>query len=130
MLTRLASDINALILDYLTMEGYPQAAANFSKEANIGPQDDADFIQARWEVRQYIHGGKFEAAIEALNELDPEVCQPNGLSDSPSFFPLPYYMMIITRVIHAPLIGPRVLDDKHHLYMIMLHKFHLFFMKC
>lgn len=56
------------------MEGYPKAAANFSKEANLGPQDDQDFIQARWGIRQHIHSGNFEAAIEALNEVDPEVC--------------------------------------------------------
>lgn len=57
------------------MEGYPNAAANFSKEANLQPHDDDEFIQARWEIRQHIHSGNFEAAIEALNEIDPEVCQ-------------------------------------------------------
>ncbi|KAL3960534.1 hypothetical protein ACCO45_005651 [Purpureocillium lilacinum] len=38
------SDINALILDYLTMEGYPNAAAKFSKEANLQPQQDSASI--------------------------------------------------------------------------------------
>lgn len=55
------------------MEGYPQAAANFSKEANLNPQEDQEFVQARWDIRQHIHSGNFEAAIEALNEVDPGV---------------------------------------------------------
>jgi hypothetical protein len=66
-------DINALILDYLTMEGYPQAAANFSMEANLQPHQDDDFIRARQEIQNYIYHGDIESAIESLNELDPEV---------------------------------------------------------
>lgn len=67
------SDINALILDYLTMEGYPKAAAKFSKEANLHPQQDDESIRARQEIQRSIHAGNIESAIEALNELDPEV---------------------------------------------------------
>lgn len=68
-----ASDINALILDYLTMEGYPKAAAKFSKEANLQPQQGDRSVKARQEIQQAIHSGHIEAAITALNELDPEV---------------------------------------------------------
>jgi hypothetical protein len=67
------SDINALILDYLTMEGYPNAAAKFSKEANLQPHQDNASIRARQEIQNHIHSGSIQAAIEALNELDPEV---------------------------------------------------------
>lgn len=67
------SDINALILDYLTMEGYPKAAAKFSKEANLHPQQDEESIRTRQEIQRSIHAGNIESAIEALNELDPEV---------------------------------------------------------
>jgi glucose-induced degradation protein 8 len=67
------SDINALILDYLTMAGYPKAAANFSKEANLQPQQDDSAIRARQEIQHAIHTGNIENAISALNELDPEV---------------------------------------------------------
>jgi glucose-induced degradation protein 8 len=68
------SDINALILDYLTMEGYPNAAAYFSQEANLEPQQEDDSIRARQDIQNSIMTGNIEAAIEALNELDPEVC--------------------------------------------------------
>lgn len=67
------SDINALILDYLTMEGYPNAAARFSKEANLHPQQDVASIRARQAIQNCIHSGNIQFAIEMLNELDPEV---------------------------------------------------------
>ncbi|KAM3432940.1 hypothetical protein NHJ13734_006636 [Beauveria thailandica] len=67
------SDINALILDYLTMEGYPNAAAKFSKEANLQPQQDIASIRARQEIQNCIHSGNIQSAIEMLNELDPEI---------------------------------------------------------
>ncbi|CZR47012.1 hypothetical protein FPRO06_05869 [Fusarium proliferatum] len=67
------SDINALILDYLTMEGYPNAAANFSKEANLEPHQDTQFIIARQEIQNCIHSGDIKTAITTLNEFDPQI---------------------------------------------------------
>jgi glucose-induced degradation protein 8 len=63
-----------LILDYLTMEGYPKAAAKFSKEANLQPQQKDNLILARQEIKQAILEGRIEVAITSLNEVDPEVC--------------------------------------------------------
>lgn len=60
------------------MEGYPQAAANFSMEANLQPHQDDDFIRARQEIQNYIHHGDIESAIESLNELDPEILDEDG----------------------------------------------------
>jgi glucose-induced degradation protein 8 len=65
--------INDLILDYLTMEGYTLAAAKFSKEANLPPQQDTSTIQARQGIISLIHAGQIDQAIESLNDLDPEV---------------------------------------------------------
>lgn len=67
------SDINALILDYLTMEGYPKAAENFCKEANMSPQDEREGIEERWAVRQHILKGDYMSAISILNEIDLQV---------------------------------------------------------
>lgn len=75
------SDINALILDYLTMEGYPQAAANFSKEANLQPQQDKSFVHARQQIRSAIHNGKIDEAIILLNHFNPEVSFGNSYLD-------------------------------------------------
>lgn len=72
-LTHLKSDINALILDYLTMEGYPKAAAHFSKEANLKPQQQDSSIRTRQQIQNSIHMGKIDEAIVALNYLNPEV---------------------------------------------------------
>jgi hypothetical protein len=67
------SDVNALILDYLTMEGYPKAAAKFCREANLQPQQPDPSIQTRQDIQHAIHSGNIARAISALNELDPEL---------------------------------------------------------
>ena len=67
------SDINTLILDYLTTEGYPTAAANFSKEANLRPRQEEESVKARQQIQHAIHLGSIQDAIEALNELEPQV---------------------------------------------------------
>lgn len=55
------------------MEGYPNAAEKFSKEANIPPQQDILSIRTRQEIQNSIHTGNIQTAIETLNDLDPEV---------------------------------------------------------
>ncbi|KAI0019495.1 CTLH/CRA C-terminal to lish motif domain-containing protein [Xylariomycetidae sp. FL0641] len=67
------SDINALILDYLTVAGYPNAAAKFSTEANLHPQQPTSSIQSRQQIQTFIHKGEIESAIHALNDLDPSI---------------------------------------------------------
>jgi len=73
----LKSDINALIFDYLMTEGYPSAAAKFSKEANLRPQPEEESLIARRQIIQSIHSGKIQEAIEALNDLEPQVLDNN-----------------------------------------------------
>lgn len=67
------NEINALILDYLTTEGYTSAAAKFSKEANLRPQQDEESVRPRQQIQSYIHRGRIQDAIEALNELEPQI---------------------------------------------------------
>ncbi|KAI9901441.1 hypothetical protein N3K66_003258 [Trichothecium roseum] len=71
------SNINELILNYLTMEGYPKAAANFCKEANLEPPQDEDMMEARQQIQDFILRGEIQSAIEALNELDPLILDKN-----------------------------------------------------
>jgi hypothetical protein len=73
LMSLLDSDINALILDYLTTEGYPSAAARFSKEANLRPYQEEESVKARQQIQHSIHLGSIQEAIDALNELDPQV---------------------------------------------------------
>ncbi|RKF53878.1 Glucose-induced degradation protein 8-like protein [Erysiphe neolycopersici] len=58
--------------DYLTKEGYPRAAAKFSREANITPYQDNELIRARHSIIHSIHSGDVKSAINTINELDPE----------------------------------------------------------
>lgn len=103
------SDLNALILDYLTMEGYPQAAAKFSREANLQPMQDDPVVKDRQKIKQLIHEGKVQEAIEELNDLDPEVCELYIPFEHPS-------TMIRTRVYMHHAYGLRAVDDKQPLF--------------
>lgn len=66
-------EMNALILDYLTVGGYSRAAASFAAEANLVPQQDNEDIEIRQDIQSAIHGGRIIEAIDALNDMDPEV---------------------------------------------------------
>ncbi|KAL5349235.1 hypothetical protein ACLOAV_005523 [Pseudogymnoascus australis] len=67
------SDLNVLILDYLTAEGYPTAAERFSKEANLSPSKQQDSVLLRNRIQHDIHLGSIQNAIEAINELNPQI---------------------------------------------------------
>ena len=66
-------DINYLVMDYLVTNGYPSAAKRFAVEANIQPKADVESIQERVEIRNAIHSGDIQTAIEKINELNSQV---------------------------------------------------------
>jgi hypothetical protein len=67
------SDLNALVMNYLINEGYQAAALNFAKEANITPQVDLSSMDERIKIRNDIHLGNIQSAIERINGLHPEI---------------------------------------------------------
>lgn len=71
-LTR-SSDLNTLILDYLLLEGFPDAAAEFARETGLPADVDHAMIQERMEIRSAVEEGGVEEAVRRVNELDPEV---------------------------------------------------------
>lgn len=75
----LTSDLNAVIMEYLISEGYPEAAQRFALEANIEPELDVDSIQERVEIREAIASGDIQNAIEKINELNPQVGPSSSL---------------------------------------------------
>ena len=81
-------------MDYLIHEGYPAAARKFSSEANIPQRTNSESIQARVEIRNAIHTGDIQTAVEKINELSPDV--------SPSFFlvTVPSVARIIPEFMH------------------------------
>lgn len=68
------SDINTVIMDYLIKEGYPDSARKFAMEANLKKPTNDDEIRIRVEIKNAIHSGQIQTAIEKINELNPEVC--------------------------------------------------------
>jgi hypothetical protein len=101
------SDINALILDYLTTEGYPSAAAKFSKEANLNPRQEEESVKARQQIQHSIHLGSIQDAIEALNELEPQVSLCTFL------FSMSPFAMIRHEFMHHSY-SLRVVDEKKY----------------
>lgn len=65
--------MNRLIMNYLVVEGYKDAAELFSAEAGIAPPSDLGAIQDRMEIRRAVQSGQITRAIELVNELNPEV---------------------------------------------------------
>lgn len=95
-----SSDINTVIMDYLIKEGYPDSARKFAMEANIKQKPEDASITARVLIRNAIHSGDIQTAIEHVNELDPEVCTLLVKSS-----PTPLLFAMIISVPHAPLIA-------------------------
>ncbi|CAO1636695.1 unnamed protein product [Sympodiomycopsis kandeliae] len=72
-------DMNRLIMDYLVIEGYKDAAQRFSVESGLSPQVDLSSIQNRMIIRSAVQRGDIEDAISRVNELDPEILDTNPL---------------------------------------------------
>lgn len=67
-------------MDYLITEGYPSAARKFALEANLQPKTSLETVEERVEIRESIHRGDLQTAIEKINELNPQVCLCPSLS--------------------------------------------------
>lgn len=66
-------DLNALVLDYLLVEGFSDAAISFAKETGQPADIDQSMIQERMEIREAVEAGRVQEAVRRVNELDPEV---------------------------------------------------------
>lgn len=113
------SDINALILDYLTAEGYPSAADKFSKEANLKPIEQQESVRLRNQIKHDIHLGSIQDAIEALNELNPQVSDYGLPPLTPSL------LAVIIQVSCTTHIALWVVDEKlYHTSVLSMSKHH------
>lgn len=96
-------------MNYLINEGYQKAALNFAKEAGIQLQVDMPAMDERINIRNDIHCGNIQSAIERINCLHPEVSNP-AYSFLPPFCPrVPLQGL---NVYHAPLSDLQVGDEK------------------
>ena len=65
--------MNALVFDYLVVEGFSDAAVEFARETGLPHDVDHAMIQERMEIREAVEDGRVEEAVRRVNELDPEV---------------------------------------------------------
>ncbi|KAJ1985680.1 hypothetical protein H4R33_003838 [Dimargaris cristalligena] len=71
------SELNQLIMDYLIIEGYKDAAEKFSEECGLQPDVDLNFIEERMKIRFAVQTGNIEEAIERVNDLNPQILDTN-----------------------------------------------------
>ncbi|ORZ24716.1 CTLH/CRA C-terminal to lish motif domain-domain-containing protein [Absidia repens] len=69
--------LNQLIMNYLVIEGYMEAAEQFSQESGLSPCVDLQSIQERREIRHAVQSGDIDAAIDLVNDLNPEILDTN-----------------------------------------------------
>ena len=75
-------EIDKLILNYLVIEGFKEAAEEFIQESGLDEFEDVknldlDSIDYRLKVRQAIQSGEIDSAVRELNNFDPEILDNN-----------------------------------------------------
>ncbi|KAL7130071.1 hypothetical protein ABFS83_13G109100 [Erythranthe nasuta] len=71
------SSIQKLVINYMTTEGYIDAAEIFQLESGIKPDVDCETVILRTLVKKAIQSGDAERAIEELNHLNPNILKEN-----------------------------------------------------
>ncbi|GHJ85832.1 hypothetical protein NliqN6_2234 [Naganishia liquefaciens] len=71
-------DLNRIVLDYLIIEGYCDAAVEFAKEAGIDISVDYQSIEERMLIRNAVEAGHVDEAVRRVNELEPEILDNNA----------------------------------------------------
>ena len=60
-------------MNYLITEGHVEAAKSFERESGTSASMDLSTIHNRMEVRRAVQVGDIDAAIDKVNDLNPEV---------------------------------------------------------
>eukprot|EP00053_Salpingoeca_punica_P008178 m.73898 g.73898 ORF g.73898 m.73898 type:complete len:249 (+) comp14486_c0_seq1:119-865(+) len=72
------SQLNKLIMDYLVVEGYKDAAEHFQNESGEPTPVNLDAVQSRMKVRGAVQSGDVQTAIDLVNDLNPEILDTNS----------------------------------------------------
>eukprot|EP00826_Nyctotherus_ovalis_P056173 TRINITY_DN7535_c0_g1_i4.p2 TRINITY_DN7535_c0_g1~~TRINITY_DN7535_c0_g1_i4.p2 ORF type:complete len:103 (+),score=37.01 TRINITY_DN7535_c0_g1_i4:104-412(+) len=68
------TDMNKLVLNFLSLEGYKEAAERFMRETGLGLDEEEKYVlRERKEIRELIQNDSIEEAIDRINSLCPEV---------------------------------------------------------
>ncbi|XP_018318916.1 glucose-induced degradation protein 8 homolog isoform X2 [Agrilus planipennis] len=65
--------INKLIMNYLVIEGFKEAAEKFEMESGVKPSVDLNSLNNRIQIRDAIMNGRIQEATALLNQLHPEL---------------------------------------------------------
>jgi len=73
------TQLNELVMGWLAIEGFKDAAAVFQQEACVQIPMPLETLETRVAVREAIHKGDMAAALSAVNSMDPNIAetQPN-----------------------------------------------------
>ncbi|OMJ13262.1 Glucose-induced degradation protein 8-like protein [Smittium culicis] len=83
-------DINKLIMEYLVIEGYKDAAEQFIDETGVNTPINLDYINERMQIKYLVLDGQISAAIEQINEINPLLLE----TDHVLFFKLKQQQLI------------------------------------
>lgn len=65
-------------MNYLVIEGYKEAAENFSRESGAGSSFELSAIEERMQIRSAIQRGDIPTAIDRINNLNPDLLDSHG----------------------------------------------------
>lgn len=68
-------EMNRLVMNFLVTEGYVEAARLFELESGTPTGLELGAIKDRTEIRKAVQSGNIEAAIEKVNDLNPEILE-------------------------------------------------------
>ncbi|EGG18394.1 UPF0559 protein [Cavenderia fasciculata] len=71
------NDLNNLVMNYLIIQGYKEAAEMFQNESGTKATVDLISIVDRMAIRSAIQRGDIEQGIEIVNDLNPEILDTN-----------------------------------------------------
>lgn len=66
-------EVNRLLMNYLVVEGYKDAAECFAREAGVAPQGDLGAIAERNGVRAALQAGDVGTAVRRVNDMQPDL---------------------------------------------------------
>ncbi|CAK8678076.1 glucose-induced degradation protein 8 homolog [Clavelina lepadiformis] len=71
--------MNKLVMDYLVLGGFKEAAEKFEEEAGVSPAINLDSLDVRIKIRDAILAGQVNQAIFLINESHPELLDDNRI---------------------------------------------------
>ncbi|CAM9358888.1 unnamed protein product [Phaeothamnion confervicola] len=69
------SYLNKLVMSYIIVQGYQDAAAHFQRESGTEPSVDLRTIEERVAIRRAVLEGDIPRAVDLVNRMDPEMLQ-------------------------------------------------------